>query len=76
MSRWLEFRANSNRTIGVWNRKTNEFLGLIHYHRGWRRHVFMTENHSLNFSDDCLRSIAYKLKNMKKRRRRSRNWTW
>lgn len=74
MSKWLEFKTNSDKTVGVWN-INSEFLGLIHYHRGWRRYIFTSEEHSINFSDDCLRSIAYKVKSMKKRRR-TKSWTW
>jgi len=66
MSKWLEFKENSDKTIGVWNKKTGDFLGLLRYWRGWRQYVFSPKDSAFIFNDECLTSIAKKLKEMKK----------
>jgi len=66
MSKWLEFKENSDKTIGVWNKKTSDFIGLIYYYAKWRQYIFMPDcSMSLIFNDECLRDILNQLTRMK-----------
>jgi len=66
MSRYLEFKENSDKTISVWNKKTNDFLGLIHYYYSWKQYVFQSHDIPLVFNDECLTDISNKLRGLKK----------
>jgi len=62
MSKWLEFKDNSDKTIGVWNKKTGDFVGLIYYYPAWHQYVFAPAESLLVFNDECLRDIANEMK--------------